>query len=162
MDRGASRMSARIEVEPLEVREVPSAAVRTLPVLPFSDPAVLDNARAIAARGAGFGRRTGVLMKAGDSNTYPESFLPRSYLTPFAEPGYDPKVRGLSQPHPELLDTWAVYHDWFGRISSAADVGWTSADVLSHVAGEVAATNAGISLVMIGTNDLFAAVSIAD
>src|SRR5262245_44422344 len=150
-------MSACIAVEPLEPRDLPSA-----PVLPFTNPAVLDNARAIVARGAQLGRHTDAFMKAGDSNTYPESFLPQSYLSPFADPTYDPTVRGLSQPHPELVDTWATYHDWFGRISLDADIGWTSADVLKHVADEVAATNAGIALVMIGTNDIFGGVSLAD
>src|SRR5262249_18632417 len=60
------------------------------------------------------------------------------------------------------VDTWATYHDWFGRISLDADIGWTSADVLKHVADEVAATNAGIAVVMIGTNDIFGGVSLAD
>src|SRR5262249_53132596 len=67
-----------------------------------------------------------------------------------------------SQPHPELVDTWQAFHDWFARISTDADVGWTSADVLSHLSGEVMATNAGIALVMVGTNDVFGNVSLTD
>src|SRR5262249_39105654 len=105
---------------------------------------------------------TDAFMKGGDSNTYPENFLPVSFLSPLGDPSYDPTVRGLSQPHPELVDTWQAFHDWFARISTDADVGWTSADVLAHLAGEVQATNAGIALVMVGTNDVFGNVSLTD
>lgn len=155
-------MSVLIRLEPLEPRDVPSAAGPTSPVLPFSDPAVLDHARAIVQRGEQQGRYTDVFLKAGDSNTYPHSLFPQSYLTPFGAPDYDPLVKGLLEPHSDLMDTWAAYHDWFGRVSLAADIGWKSADVLANLQREVAATNAGIALVMVGTNDIFAGVSVTE
>jgi hypothetical protein len=148
-----------LHVEALEPREVPAAAFQSLPVLPFSDAGVLDHSRAIYARGHELGRRVDVFLKAGDSNTYPANLLPNSYLTPLGAPDYNPVATYLAAAYPALLDTLSAYRagggvNSFARVSTAAFPGWESAQVLGQLPGEVAATNAGIALVMVGTNDI--------
>jgi hypothetical protein len=101
-------------------------------------------------------------MKVGDSNTAPFLGYGAGYLTPLGAAGYNPGASGLTATHPELLDTWAAFRqpvagaagDSFDRVSTAAYPGWLVAHTLQAAAGEVAATNAGVALVMIGTNDV--------
>lgn len=147
-------------VESLELRDVPAAAFDTLPIFNFSDPAVLDHVRAIEVLGSTLGRNPNAFMHVGDSNSTPVGGFGAGYLLPLGAAGYNPIASGLGLIHPELLDTLSAYQSGGGtgfnsflRVSSAAYPGWTAADVLPQLAGEVAATNAGIALVMIGTND---------
>src|SRR5437899_12875485 len=87
----------------LEAREVPAAAFETLPVLPTSDPATLDNARAIAALGRTLGRRTDAFLKFGDSNT-----LDPQYLYPLGNPA---SFAGVAAAHPELAGTLLAFQN---------------------------------------------------
>src|SRR5579871_2362648 len=102
-----------LSVEPLEPREVPSTAYQNLPILPTSDPAVLDNARAIAERGRLLGRNDNVFMRVGDSNSSVLG-IDSNYLTPLGQPGYNPFLSGLAALHPELLDTLNTYRQPIG------------------------------------------------
>ena len=150
----------RLAVHPLEERDLPAAAFETLPIFPFADAAALDTARAVAVRGFALGRRADVFMKVGDSNTDNEPFAANGYLTPLGAAGYDPGAMGLAALGPAVLDAWATFRapvdglgNSFTRPSAAARPGFSTADVLANLAGEIAATNAGMALVMIGTND---------
>jgi hypothetical protein len=158
-------MRVRPEVEALEPRDVPATAFENLPVMPFSDPAVLDHARALFARGQQLGRRVDVFLKAGDSNTYPAGLLPDSYLWPLGAPDYNATATDLATAYPGLIDTLAAYRvggdiNSFARLSTAAYPGWTSAQILARLPGEIAATGAGIALVMVGTNDVLLGVNL--
>ncbi len=162
-------MRIRPLVEQLEIRALPAVAFQSLPVLPFSDPAVLDNARVIFAHGQELGRRSDVFMKVGDSNTSTGDLAPQTFLVPLGEPGYNPFTSGLVANYPGLLSAWQVYQipmdalgdNSFDRLSTAAYPGWNSAEALGHVGGEAALTDAAIAFVMIGTNDVFGSVSAA-
>lgn len=157
-----SPVRTRLAVDELESRELPAAAFSTLPALPFHDMAVLDNARAIAVRGRELGRRTDAFLKIGDSNTTAAHFGPTQYLVPLGAAGYNPVASGLANYGPSMLQTLATFRapvdglgaNSFTHQSAAAFPGWTLPNVLPNVPTEIAATNAGIALVMIGTNDL--------
>jgi hypothetical protein len=148
----------------LEPRDAPAADFRTLPILPIADPTVLNTTRAIAALGHALGRRTDAFMKVGDSNT--ETGLMRvftaPYLAPLGDPAYNPTLAGLTAIAPNLIDTLNTFRspvdaegfNSFDHDSSAAFPGWTLPYVLPNLSGEITSTNAGIALVMIGTNDL--------
>jgi hypothetical protein len=143
----------RLGVERLEARDVP-AAFQTLPVLPFQDVAALDHTRAVAARGQLLGRQTNVVLKIGDSNSSP--FFTPEYLAPLGSAAYNPYSSGIATFYPELLDTWGAYRsgpDSLAHEGPTAWPGWTTATVLGSLAGELRATNPGVALVMIGTND---------
>lgn len=152
----------RFSLVELEPRDAPAADFRSLPVLPFSDPAVLDNVRAIAVQGQLLGRRADVFMKVGDSNTEPISGNPGNYLIPLGDPGYNPVSSGLAAIAPNLEDTLAAFRhpadasgfNSFNHDSAAAYPGSTAPLVQPLVPAEIEATNAGVALVMIGTNDL--------
>lgn len=152
----------RLSVDELEAREVPAAPFPTLSELPFADHAVLDNARAIASLGRDLGRRSDAFLKIGDSNTTSAQFAPTQYLNPLGAAGYNATAAGLANYGPSMLQTLAAFHapvdgsgaNSFTRASGAAYPGWTLPIALPNVPGEMAATNAGIALVMIGTNDL--------
>jgi hypothetical protein len=156
------RPTSRLAVVELEAREVPAAPFDTLPVIPTSDPGVLDHARAIIASGAALGRRTDVFMKVGDSNSDPG--FGAGYLYPFGSPTFNPVASGLAAAYPTLLDTLAVYRtpaagtgvNSFSRVSSAVVAGATVGTVWPRLSAEANATGAGIALVMIGTNDVAA------
>jgi hypothetical protein len=146
--------------ERLEARDLPAAPFENLPVLPFTDPAVLDNARTIALTGQALGRRADAFMKVGDSNSALFFTPDASYLIPLGLPGYDPIGSGLAA-RPELLDTLRAFQspvggggNSFTRASPTAFPGATVAALLPRLAEEVRATNAGVALVTIGTNDL--------
>ena len=105
-------MPGQLHVEHLEVRDTPAGSFQSLPVLPFSDLAVLDHARAIVSRGQQLGLRTDTFVRFGDSNS---SFygigkdIVAPYMVPLGAATYNPSVSGLAATHPELLDTWQVY-----------------------------------------------------
>ena len=157
-----TRPAVRMFAEPLEPRALLAASFTTLPILPTSNPAVLNNARAIAALGESLGRRTDVFMNVGDSNSSTDSALAPGYLTPLGLPGYNPVASGLAASHPELLGTLSTFQapvlagglNSFDHNSSAAYPGFQVANALATVGGELAATDAGIALIMIGTNDV--------
>jgi hypothetical protein len=149
-------------VEALEARDVP-AVFDALPVLPTSDPGVIDNARAIFAHGQQLGRRPDAFIKVGDSNTSTGYLgFEFGFLTTLGQPGYDPALSGLAATRPDLVGAWAAFREpvdgtganSFDRVSTAAYPGWTVQNVLPALPGEVAATDAGLAFVMIGTNDL--------
>jgi hypothetical protein len=149
-------------VEFLEARDLPAVAFQTLPILPFSDPAVLDHARAIYALGQHLGRRQDVFLKLGDSNTAGAPGQIVSYLAPLGDASYNPYASGLAELHPELMNTWALYRDPVGawtvnsytRQGPGAYPGWFSSNVLSAVSSEIFASNASLAFIMIGTNNV--------
>jgi hypothetical protein len=152
--------STRLAVVELEAREVPAAPFDTLPVLP-GDPAALDTARAVAVRGRELGRRTDVFMKVGDSNTDYGPWGSNGYLKPLGAANYNPFASGLAALGQNLLDTWATFRapvggffNSFSRPSTTAYPGYSLPNVLPALPGEIAATNAGVALVMLGTNDV--------
>ena len=155
--------AVRLSVVELESREVPAADFTTLPIFPFSDPAVLDNVRALAVRGQTLGRRADAFMKVGDSNTETTNLrtTPAPYLAPLGDPAYNPITSGLAFVAPNVLDTLAVFRspvdalgfNSFNHDSSAAYPGWTAPLALPAVPGEIAAINPGLAFVMLGTND---------
>lgn len=145
----------------LESRDVPAADFLTLPVLPTADPAVLDSARAIAAHGRTLGRRPDVFIKVGDSNTATGGYAVPQYLDPLGRAGFNPVASGLASYGANLVQTVNYFRtptapgqNSFTRTSPAAYPGWTLPYALANTPAEVAATNAGVALVMIGTNDL--------
>jgi hypothetical protein len=157
-------MRARLAVEPLEVRDVP-ASFESLPVMPFGDPAALDHARAIFARGQLLGRRLDTFARLGDSNSSTYAIFGTEtfpYLNPLGEPGYDPAGTNLAARYPALLDTWKVYYDAlnaagqnsFAWIGPGAWGGWSTQHVLDAVGAVVATSNPAVALVMIGTNEV--------
>jgi hypothetical protein len=157
----------RLAVEELEPRDVPAAApFDTLPVLPADDPGVLDTARAILTAGQTLGRRTDVFLKVGDSNTDAGPAVEVGYLRPLGSNDYDPTTTGLAGYGQPLLDTLAAFRspvdgtsNSFTRYDHTAQPGFQVTSVLPLLAGEVSATDAGVALVMLGTNDLAAGTS---
>ena len=146
-------MKNRLTVERLEPRDVPSA-FQSLPILPFDNLAVLDHARAIAARGQSMGRDATGLLKIGDSNS--STFYTPEYLAPLGAPGYNPHASLLAAAYPNLVATWSRYRggrDPFAHEGPTAWPGWRTDNVLAALAGEVRKMNPAIALVMIGTND---------
>ena len=148
----------RLAAEPLEPRDVPAAGFATFPILPADDPAVLDHARAIVARGRAAGRSPDVVMRVGDSNSDPG--YGAGYLYPLGAAGYDPFGSGLAAVAPGVLDTLAAYRSGgginsFARVSEAVVLGSTVGSITPRVPREAAATGAGVALVMIGTNDAY-------
>jgi lysophospholipase L1-like esterase len=145
----------------LEDRDLP-AAFQTLPVLPFSDPAALDHARAIFALGQHLGRRSDVFMKLGDSNSSVAPGNPVTYLGPLGVAGYSPSASGLAATHPELLGTWETFLAAIGSPSvnsytfqgPGAQPGWLASNVLASIPSEIASTDASVALIMIGTNNV--------
>jgi lysophospholipase L1-like esterase len=152
--------SLTLACEELERRELPAAPFDTLPVVP-SDLGAVDHARAVAARGEALGRRVDVFMKVGDSNTELVPFTENGYLKPLGAPDYDPLSSGLAALGQNLVKTLNVFRapiagdiNSLTRISAAAHPGFRASSVLPFLASEVAATNAGVALIMLGTNDV--------
>lgn len=146
---------ARPLVELLEPRDVPTA-FQDLPVLPTADTGVLDHARAIADRGRQLGRRTDVFLKIGDSNS-----ADPAYLTALGQPGFNPFGSGLAAVAPQVLDTLAAFRapvdrsgfNSFNQPRRIVFGGGYLPTLLPRLDEEVAATNAGIALILVGTND---------
>lgn len=147
-------MPRPLAAEELERRDVPAAPFETLPVLPFADQAVLDNARGIAALAQSLGRNAGAMLKVGDSNTQASPGGAGHFLEPLADPAYNPVASGLANYGPSLVDTWATYRGWFTGRYATAYPGMILPLADARLPGEIAATGAGVALVMIGTNDL--------
>ncbi len=160
-------MLFQLNVERLEVRDVPAAAFQSLPVFPFSNLAALDHARAIVARGRQLGAQSDTFVRLGDSNS---SFYTISsdhgdiapYLVPLGAPTYNPSTSGLAATHPELLDTWQVYShslnsrgvNSFSWLGPSAYPGFGTVNVLAGLASGIAISRPGIALIMIGTNEI--------
>ena len=158
-------MRLEMKVEQLEPREVPAAAFQSLPVLPISNHAVLDHARAIFARGQQLGLRADTFVRFGDSNS---SFYGIGsgtvfpYLVPLGSPSYNPSVSGLGATHPELLDTWNLYRhavnsrgtNPFAWIGPGAYPGFGTLNVLGGLAAEMEISRPSIALIMVGTNEI--------
>ncbi|HEX4607212.1 MAG TPA: GDSL-type esterase/lipase family protein, partial [Urbifossiella sp.] len=144
--------------EALEPRDLPAAAFETLPVIPAVDPATADTVRAIVARGELTGRNPLAFITAGDSNSADAGGFTSGFLTGLGSPTYNPVASGLTAVGPGLVDTLNVYRATgsFTRPNPATYPGFRASDVLAYLPGEIAASNAGLALVMIGTNDLFA------
>ncbi|HYH68578.1 MAG TPA: hypothetical protein VD866_28050, partial [Urbifossiella sp.] len=143
-----------LAVEALEPREVPAAAFQNLPVVPADDAAVIDTVRVIAARGQLVGRSPTSLLIAGDSNSATINGYTTGFLTGYGSPGYNPA--GLAAVRPDLVDTLAAYRasGSFSGPTTSALPGSRTSNLLQTLPGELAATNAGVAVVMIGTNDL--------
>jgi hypothetical protein len=144
-----------LTLEPLEARDLP-AAFDTLPIVPPSDPATADTVRAILARGQSLGRNPSAFLNAGDSNSAATGPYYSGYLSGLGAANYNPVASGLATLRPDLLDTLNTYRATgsFARSSSAAVPGYRTEQLLATLPGEIAATNAGVALVMIGTNHL--------
>jgi hypothetical protein len=158
-------MSIELAVEVLEARDVPAAAFQNLPVLPFSNTAVIDHARAIFALGQQLGRRSDTFARFGDSNssTYSEYGQPQfPYLNPMGDPSYNPATTNLAESHPELLGTWQLYHNTlngagqnsFSWIGPGAWGGYSTANVIAALGSVIATSDPSVALIMIGTNEL--------
>ena len=156
-----SSHSPRLQrLESLEGRDLPSAAFQTFPIIP-DNQAALDTARAIAAVGLADGRRTNAFMDIGDSNSAEFSPYAPGYLSPLGAPGYNPVSSGLAASYPNLLSTLSTFQaplpggvNSFDHTSVAAVPGYRAIDVLGTYGEELAITNAGVALIMIGTNDV--------
>lgn len=154
------RFRSCLTLDALEPRDLPSASFETAPIYPNGDLAVLDHARAIAVLGQALGRRNDVFLKIGDSNTEFEPFGENGYLRPLGEPGSNPLASGLAALGQNILDTWSTFRhsingggNSFTRNDLTAVPGYQVPSVLPNLDGEIAATNAGIALIMLGTND---------
>ncbi len=143
--------------ERLEARDLPAADFRTLPIVPQIDGAMQAHLQDVVEAGAAQGRKLNVLAKAGDSIT---SSVTSNFLVPLGNAGYNPAFYGLS---PDLIQTWSTYlapipgGNSYSRNSLSAFPGWQSGNLVSTVASEISATQAGVALLMIGTNDWAAA-----
>src|SRR5262245_61496270 len=83
---------ARLRLEPLEARDLPSADFRAAPVVPVISAGTKDHLRAVLAQGVAAGNQVDVFAKVGDSITLlPQSFVPLGSL--FYNPA-DPAVVG--------------------------------------------------------------------
>jgi hypothetical protein len=149
-------MPRPLAAEELERRDTPAAPFETLPVFPFADQAVLDNVRAIAVHGQLLGRRADAFLKLGDSNT-----ADVEYLAPLGKADYNPVTSGLANYGASLIDTLNTFRaplgggvNSFARPTPTAYPGGFLPRLLPHLPGEIAATNAAVALVMVGTNDL--------
>ena len=107
-----------------------------------------------------------MFLNLGDSN--PSAFSPYApgYLTPLGTPGYNPYLSGLAESDPQLISTWNTYLspvanglNSFYHVSSVSVPGFAAANLLATVGAEVSATDGGIALIMIGTNDAFLGTS---
>lgn len=171
-------VSNPLVLEPLESRFVPSTIpYHDAPIVPQIDATMQDNLRAIFLRGQQLGNRANVFAKVGDSITFGAS-----YLTAVGSAGYDPALRYFSGDHTDLAPTIEFFRSTavdgkgsnsFNHQSYAARGGWTSTDVLfalyntapnppewppeSPLEGEYRVLKPSISLIMIGTNDIWRA-----
>lgn len=145
----------QLAVESLESRELPAAPFATLPIVPASDPAVMDSVRAIAARGQFAGRSTTSLLVAGDSNSTAGGIVFTGFLAGYGYPGYNPA--GLAAVRPDLVNTVNEFRAGgsFVRPTASAKAGFITGDVVRVLPADIATSNAGVAVVMIGTNDLF-------
>jgi hypothetical protein len=151
-------------IEALEPRDLPATAFQNFPIIP-ADQAALDHARAIAVVGQTDGRRTNAFMDIGDSisqefNPYLDGGV-TGYLAPLGAPGYNPVASGLAASYPQLLGTLATFQapvpggtNSFYHTSLSAVAGYNASNALATFPSELAVTDAGIALIMIGTNNL--------
>ena len=146
--------------ERLESRDVPAADFRTAPIFPGGDAAVLDHVRAVAVVGTSLGRRTDVFLKIGDSNTEFAALGENGYLRPLGAADYDPVASGLSTFGSSLLETLNTFRhpidglgNSFTRLDRTAGPGYQVPSVSPWLDLEITATNPGVALVMLGTND---------
>ena len=141
--------------ERLEPRDLPSASFQTIPAVPGLDPATQAEVRKVVALGTDNGLRSDAFIKVGDSNTDTDK-----YLRPVGAVGYNPVLHGLTDP--TSIATVNAYHapatpggvDSFARNSLADYPGWRVEQCLATVGAELAATHAGVAVIMIGTNDV--------
>lgn len=171
-------VSYRLQLERLEERDVPSnIPYYEAPIIPQIDADMQDNLRSILQRGQQLGNRANVFAKVGDSITHAASFL-----TALGSAGYDPGLPYFSGDHTDLAETINYFRSTslddkgsnsFNHQSFAARGGWTATDVLfpgydtapdapewppeSPLVGEYRVLKPSISLIMIGTNDIWRA-----
>ncbi len=144
-----------LAVEALEPREVPATPFASLPVIPADDPAVIDSVRAISARGQLAGRVPTSLLVAGDSNSTAIGSHYSGFLAGYGNLNYN--AAGLAAVRPDLVDTLNAFRTGgsFVRPTTSAVPGYRAMDMMVTLPPEIASTNAGVAVVMIGTNDLF-------
>jgi hypothetical protein len=144
----AGRFRPRAEV--LEERALPSSYALT-PVVPEIDASEAARLESVLQAGLRQGDRLNVFARAGDSIT-----ISNEFLTPLATPsaGTDLAGDGSLDGTLDFFRSGQVgAQNSFSRTSTAAGAGWTSAEVLAALPGELAATRAAFVLVMAGTND---------
>jgi len=129
-------VTIRLCVEGLESRALPAVPFQTLPILPFSDLAALDHARATYSLGQQLGRQADVVLKIGDSNSSP--FFTPNFLAPLGNLAYNPVTSGLYAEHLNLLDAWASFRsgpDSLAHEGPTAQPGWRTDNVLAALPG---------------------------
>ncbi len=147
----------RPRVEHLEDRSLPSSFTLE-PVIPQIDAAMASRLNQVLQDGLRQGNRLNVFARAGDSIT-----ISNQFLTPLARPSVAVDLAGDGS----LEDTLAFFRalplgtqNSFSRTSTAATAGWTSAEVLAHLPGELVITKPAFVLIMAGTNDIAAGVPV--
>jgi hypothetical protein len=153
--RGALCFCPRLEA--LETRWLPASYTNT-PVIPTIDAAEAFHLSQVIQRGQQLGNRLNVFVRAGDSIT-----ISNNFLTPLATPSAGVDLAGDGS----LEDTLNFFRSGiigtqnsFSRTSTAALGGWTSANVLANLPGELAIAKPAFVLIMAGTNDTVAGVSL--
>lgn len=151
----ACRFTPRVEA--LEGRWLPSN-YRLSPVVPNIDTVEAAHLAQVIQLGQQRGNLLNVFARAGDSIT-----ADRQFLVPLATPSIGADLAGDGS----LNDTLNFFRSGiigaqnsFSRTTTAAGLGWTSADVLASLPGELALTRASFVLIMVGTNDLIAGVPV--
>ena len=132
----------------LETRELPAAPYQTIPSEPDVEGAVGANVRKIAAVGLANGLNVNVFSKFGDSITYDPG-----YLSAVGSAAYNPSAAGLAGDA-DAVNVVNTYKLSFARTSLAAYPGWRVENMLATADAEIAATRAGVAVIMIGTNDV--------
>lgn len=146
----------RLNLEQCEEREVPTSFSLT-PVVPTLDAATTDRLAAVMRVGQTMGNRANVFTRAGDSITFASNFL-----VPLAAPSAQTDLSGDGSLNATLnyFRSGAIgAANSFANASRAARGGWTAAEVLANLPGELAASKPAFVFVMVGTNDIALGVS---
>ncbi len=175
--RPGGRPSVRPHLEPLAERCLLSVTdFIAMPVLPVIDPLTKAHLQNIFQWGQALGNHPNAFSKVGDSITATPDFL-----TQIADPTYDPTSPLYAGSYTGLTATITYFRylpvdaagaDSFNHSSWAAQVGWTTSEVLNpaydqqpgwaavSVPGEnplqteLRLTQPAFALIMLGTNDM--------
>ena len=146
-----------LRMEDLEARWLLTSYTLT-PVVPVIDAAMAARLSTVIQRGAALGNQANVFTRAGDSITFSNNFL-----VPLGMPTAGVDLAGDGS----LNDTLAYFRSGqvgttnaFTHPSAAAVSGYKSADVLGLLPSELAVSKPAFVLIMIGTNDIAAGVTL--